>query len=298
MSTMPTIEIAPSVRLPQIGFGWDRPGDLEAQVAVEYALQCGYTLIDTASYYRNETGIGAALSACSLPRDAFAVSTKVWNSDHGREPTRRALDRSLQALGVDHVDLLLIHWPCAESDLYVETWKAFEELLSEGLTRAIGVSNFEPKHLERLREDCELAPALNQVEVHPLFQQLELRRFHEQRAIATGAWRPLALGRVLEDPVIVDLAERLERDPAQIVLRWHLQSGLVAVPKTGTPERIRGNLDVLDFELDDGDMSAIAGLDGGEAGRIGPHPDVFNARTDAEVEAFIDGVDPKRPKLA
>jgi 2,5-diketo-D-gluconate reductase A len=291
----PLITLNSGNSLPQLGFGWDRPGDADTQRAVEIALDAGYRLVDTAAYYRNESGIGKALAASGVARDELYVSTKLWNSDHGRELTLRSFTESLKRLGVDYVDMYLMHWPVASRDLYVETWKTFEELAIQGLVRSIGVSNFEPSHIERLRAECGTVPAVNQIELHPEFQQADLRRYHREHGIVTEAWRPLALARALENPVIERLAEAHERTPAQIVLRWHIQVGNIVIPKSGTPERIRSNFDVFDFILSADDMEAVGALERG--GRIGPHPDTFQAITDEEVEAAIAGVDPKRAPL-
>jgi 2,5-diketo-D-gluconate reductase A len=294
---------APEVRLssghtvPQLGFGWDRPDDDEAERAVGKALATGYRLVDTAAYYRNEVGIGRAIAASGLRRSELRVSTKLWNGDHGREGPRRSLSESLERLGLDYVDLYLMHWPCPTRDEYVETWRAFEGLASEGLIRSIGVANFEREHLERLAHECETKPVLNQIELHPAFQQRPLVEYHRGAGIETEAWRPLALGAVLEDPKVVRIAERLGRTPAQVVLRWHLDRGNIVIPKSGTDSRIVANFDVFDFELPPEATAEIDGIDA-EGGRIGPHPNEFEAVTDAEVEALIAGVDPKRPQLS
>lgn len=289
------VALSSGASVPQLGFGWDRPGDTDAERAVAIALETGYRLVDTAAYYRNEVGVGRALAASGIPRDELYVSTKVWNSDHGRDKTLRSFHESLERLDVAYLDLYLMHWPVASLDLYVETWKTFEELAGEGLVRSIGVSNFEPAHLDRLRDECETVPAVNQVELHPELQQAALRRYHERHGIVTESWRPLALGRVLEHPVVERLADRLGRTPAQVVLRWHVQLGNVVIPKSGTPERIRSNFAVFDFALSDDDMASIGALECD--GRSGPHPDEFQAITDEEVERAIAGVDPKRPPL-
>jgi 2,5-diketo-D-gluconate reductase A len=241
---------------------------------VSLALEAGYRHIDTAEAYRNEEGVGRAIAASGLPRDELFVTTKLWNSHQGRDPARRALAKSLDRLGLDHVDLYLIHWPLPSRDLYVETWRAFEELKAEGGTASIGVSNFERSHLERLAAETGTTPAVDQVELHPYFQQRELRAYDAEHGIATEDWSPLGQGgEVLEDPAIVAIAEAHGRTPAQVIIRWHLQLGNVVIPKSVTPERIRSNIQVFDFELSTGEMGAIDELDRGQ--RLGPDPDRF-----------------------
>jgi diketogulonate reductase-like aldo/keto reductase len=241
--------------------------------AVTQALRLGYRHIDTAAAYRNEVGVGEAVRASGLGRDEVFVTTKCWNDDQGYEQAKDAFRASLKRLEFKYVDLYLIHWPVPAHDLYVDTWRAFIELQSEGLVRAIGVSNFEPAHLERLVEETGVTPAINQIELQPYFQQGPLRQVHETLGTVTEAWSPLAQGRVLDDPVITEIAGAHSRTAAQIVIRWHLQLGNVVIPKSVTPERIAENLDVLDFELTDAEMEAIKGLDAGR--RDGPDPETF-----------------------
>ncbi len=270
-STVPTVTLNNGVEIPQLGFGvFQVPYD-ETAAAVTAALETGYRSIDTAAVYGNETGVGRALAASGLPRDELFVTTKLWNADQGYDATLRAFDASLAKLGLDHVDLYLIHWPTPARDLYRESWRALERLAGEGRVRAAGVSNFQPGHLRRLTEDATLTPAVNQIELHPGLQQAELRAFHAEHGIVTEAWSPLAQGAVLGERAITDLAARHGKSPAQIVLRWHLQLGNVVIPKSVTPARIRENFDVFDFALTDEEMRTVSALDRGM--RTGPHPD-------------------------
>lgn len=270
-TTVPPVELNNGVTIPQLGFGVFQVPDDETAAAVGHALEAGYRAIDTAAIYGNEQGVGRALAESGLAREDVFVTTKLWNADQGYDATLRAFDASLERLGLDHVDLYLIHWPTPAHDLYPESWRALTRLAAEGRIRAAGVSNFQPTHLQRLLDEGDLVPAVNQIELHPGLQQAELRAFHAEHGIATQAWSPLAQGAVLDDPAITAIARRLDRSPAQVVLRWHLQLGNLVIPKSVTPARIRENLDVLDFELTDADMAAIAGLDRGL--RTGPHPD-------------------------
>ncbi|MFH8440545.1 aldo/keto reductase [Streptomyces sp. NPDC018026] len=272
--TIPTVTLNNGVEIPQLGFGVFQVPDAETTAAVASALEAGYRSIDTAAVYGNEAGVGRALAESGVAREDLFVTTKLWNADQGYDATLKAFDASLAKLGLDHVDLYLIHWPTPARDLYRETWKALEKLAAEGRIRAAGVSNFQPAHLERLVADSELVPAVNQIELHPGLQQSELRAVHARLGIATEAWSPLAQGAVLGDEAITTIAARHGKSPAQVVLRWHLQLGNVVIPKSVTPARIRQNLDVFDFTLADDEMSAIAALDRGL--RTGPHPDELN----------------------
>ncbi|MFZ4238953.1 aldo/keto reductase [Streptomyces murinus] len=273
-TSVPAVTLGNGVEIPQLGFGVFQVPDDETTAAVTTALETGYRSIDTAAIYGNEKGVGRALAASGLPRKDLFVTTKVWNADQGYDATLRAFDTSLAALGLDHVDLYLIHWPAPARDLYRDSWRALERLAGEGRVRAAGVSNFQPGHLRRLLEDATLTPAVNQIELHPGLQQAELRAFHAEHAIATEAWSPLAQGAVLGEPVIAGLAARYGRSPAQIVIRWHLQLGNIVIPKSVTPARIRENFDVFGFTLTDEEMRALAALDRGL--RTGPHPDELN----------------------
>ncbi|HLM51215.1 MAG TPA: aldo/keto reductase [Solirubrobacteraceae bacterium] len=274
---IPRLRLNDGVHIPQLGFGVFQVAPDDTERAVTEALEAGYRHIDTAAAYRNEKGVGRAIAASGLARDEVFVTTKLWNGDHGHETALRAFDQSLGRLGLDHVDLYLVHWPLPSRDRYVETWKAFEAIKADGRARSIGVSNFQPDHLERLAAETATTPSLNQVELHPRLQQAELRAYHREHGIATEAWSPLAQGGdLLEDPVITEIAEQRDKTPAQVVLRWHVQIGNVVIPKSVTPERIRANLDVFDFELSEDDLSRIEGLDRGE--RIGPDPDAFDVQ--------------------
>jgi diketogulonate reductase-like aldo/keto reductase len=275
VSTVPALTLHNGVVMPQLGFGvWQVP-DAEAEACVGTALETGYRSIDTAAAYENEKGTGRAIAASGVPRDELFVTTKLWNSEHGRDRTLRAFEESLARLGLDHVDLYLIHWPMPEVDRYVETWRALGEILEQGGARAIGVSNFHAEHLRRLVEETGSVPVVNQVELHPYLQQADLRTFHAGHAIATEAWSPLGQGGdLLGEPVLEELARKHGRTVAQVVLRWHLQTGNVVIPKSVTPSRIAENFAVTDFELDVPDMEAIAALDRGS--RLGPDPATMN----------------------
>ncbi|MET8146278.1 aldo/keto reductase [Sphaerisporangium sp. NPDC005288] len=274
MTGVPTITLNNDVRIPQLGFGVFQIPQDETVAAVTTALKSGYRSIDTAAAYGNERGVGLALAESGLPREDVFVTTKLWNSAQGYDSTLAAFDQSAAELGLDQIDLYLIHWPTPARDRYLDTWRAFEKLYADGRVRAIGVSNFQPGHLRRLLDHYEVPPVLNQIELHPNLQQAELRAFHAEHGIATEAWSPLAQGGLLKDPAITSIAERHGRTPAQVILRWHLQLGSIVIPKSVTPERIRENLDVFGFELTGDDMAAIATLD--TATRTGPDPDTFN----------------------
>ncbi|MFE1319279.1 aldo/keto reductase [Kitasatospora phosalacinea] len=273
-TTVPHVTLNNGVEMPQLGFGVFQVPDEQTTAAVAAALAAGYRSVDTAAVYGNERGVGRALAASGLPREELFVTTKLWNADQGHDATLRAFDASLDALGLEYVDLYLIHWPAPARGLYADSWRAIERLAAEGRIRAAGVSNFQPAHLTRLIEAGGLVPAVNQVELHPGLQQAELRAFHAAHGIATEAWSPLAQGAVLDDPAVAAIAARTGKSPAQVVLRWHLQLGNVVIPKSVTPARIRQNLDVLDFALTDEEMAAIAATDRGL--RTGPDPDAFN----------------------
>jgi 2,5-diketo-D-gluconate reductase A len=269
----PHISLRPEVEIPQLGFGVFQVPPDETEEVVACALSVGYRHLDTAAAYRNEAAVGQAVHASGLDRGEIFITTKCFNDDHGKEKARRAFKKSLERLELEHIDLYLIHWPVPAHDLYVETWEAFIELQAEGLVRAIGVSNFQPEHLQRIVAETGVTPAINQVELHPHFQQAGLRREHEQLGIITEAWSPLGQGLALDEPVVVQIAEAHSRTPAQVVIRWHLQLGNVVIPKSVTTARIAENFDVFDFELSDGEMEAIKALDAGK--RIGPDPDTF-----------------------
>ncbi len=273
---VPTVELHDGVAIPQLGFGVFQVPPGITQKVVEEALAAGYRHLDTAAAYGNEEGVGAAIAATGIPREELFVTTKLWNSDQGFDSTRRACERSRERLRLDRLDLYLIHWPLPAADLYLDTWRAFERLRGEGAIRSIGVSNFRREELERLRAEAELQPTVNQVELHPRLQQAELRACHAEHAVATEAWSPLAQGELLSDETVATVAAHHGRTPAQAILRWHLQLGNVVIPKSVTPERIRENFEVFDFELEADEMEALARLDVGE--RVGPDPASFELR--------------------
>ncbi|MFB6990206.1 MULTISPECIES: aldo/keto reductase [unclassified Streptomyces] len=275
MSKVPSITLNNGVEMPQLGYGvWQVPDD-EAARTVATAIEAGYRSIDTAAIYENEKGTGRAVAASGVAREELFVTTKLWNSEQGYDSTLRAFDASLDRLGLDHVDLYLIHWPVPAKDAYIDTYKAFERIYSEGRAKAIGVSNFLPEHLERLLGETSVVPAINQIELHPQLQQAESRALHAKHGIATEAWSPLGQGKgLLEVPTVVAIARKHGRTPAQVVLRWHIQTGNVVIPKSVTPSRIVENLDVFGFELDADDLAAFAALDEGK--RLGPNPGEFN----------------------
>jgi 2,5-diketo-D-gluconate reductase A len=274
MTAVPAASLRGGVELPLLGFGVFLVPPEDTAAAVTTALEAGYRSIDTAAAYRNEKGVGEALAASGIPRDEVAVTTKLWNSQQGYDETLAAFEGSIGRLGLDHVDLYLIHWPVPAEDKYVDTWRAFERIQSEGRAKAIGVSNFGISHLERVMAETGVVPALNQIELHPRLQQRELRAFHAEHGIVTEAWSPLARGgELLADPVVTGIAAAHGVTPAQVVLRWHVQQGIVAIPKSVNPERIRANLDVFGFELHGAEIDAMSGLDTG--GRIGPDPNEF-----------------------
>ncbi|MET4921455.1 aldo/keto reductase [Streptomyces sp. PSRA5] len=274
MTSIPTVTLNNGVTMPQFGFGVFQVPDEETTAAVATALDAGYRSIDTAVIYGNERGVGRALADSGIARDELFVTTKLWNADQGYDTALAAFDASLDRLGLDHVDLYLIHWPTPARDLYLDTWRALEKLYADGRTRAIGVSNFRPAHLERLLGAASVVPAVNQIELHPGLQQRESRDFHTRHGIATEAWSPLAQGAVLKDDAVTTIAARHGRSPAQIVLRWHLQIGNVVIPKSVTEARIHENLDVFDFELGAREIDALSALDRGM--RTGPDPDTLN----------------------
>ncbi|MGB7799051.1 MAG: aldo/keto reductase [Pseudonocardiaceae bacterium] len=276
MSDVLTITLNNNVGIPQLGFGVFQVPPEDTERVVSIALETGYRSIDTAAAYQNEEGVGRAIASSGLARDEVFVTTKLWNSDHGYDQALRAFDVSTRRLGLDAVDLYLIHWPVPATDRYVETWKALEKLAADGRVRAIGVSNFTVEHLRRLFAETGTVPAVNQVELHPHFQQTELRAEHAEHGIATEAWSPLGQGAALSDATITRLAKQHGVTPAQVVLRWHLQLGNIVIPKSVTPERIRENFDIFSFDLSAEGLSAIADLDTGR--RIGPDPTTFNMR--------------------
>ena len=278
MDIVPTITLNDGREIPQLGFGVFQIEPEQTAEAVRTALEIGYRHIDTAEMYQNEQGTGEGLRASGLRREEVWITSKLDNGFHEPDAARRAMDGTLSALGSDHVDLFLIHWPLPtlyDGD-YVSTWKVLEELKRDGRARTNGVSNFQVKHHERLAEECEVVPAVNQVEVHPYFTNEEVRAYGRDHGIVTEAWSPIAQGGVLKDPAIVAIADTAEKSPAQVVLRWHLQRGDIIFPKSTTPSRMQENFEIFDFTLGERDMAAISALDRGEDGRTGPNPDVFD----------------------
>jgi 2,5-diketo-D-gluconate reductase A len=272
---IPTIELNDGTTIPQLGFGVFQIPPPETARAVELALEAGYRHIDTAEMYGNERGVGEAVRASGLGRDEVYITSKLNNGYHEPDVARRAFDRTLEELGMDHVDLFLIHWPLPtlyDGD-FVSTWKTLEEFKADGRARSIGVSNFEIAHLERLAAETETVPVVNQIEAHPYLLNDDVRTYGESHGIATEAWSPIAQGEVLDDPVIVAIAGEVGRTPAQVTLRWHIQRGSIVFPKSTTPARIAENIRLFDFELNADQMARIDALDRGEAGRTGPHPD-------------------------
>lgn len=269
-STIPSIELNNGVTIPQVGFGVFQVPEEATQQAVEQALEAGYRHIDTAAAYYNEAGVGAAIKASGLPREDIFVTTKLRNGDQGAESALTAFEASRTALGLDVVDLYLVHWPYPSADKYVETWRSFEKLYEQGAVRAIGVSNFLPQFLERLLAETDIVPAVNQIEIHPTFQQPATQAASRAAGIAVEAYSPLGQGKDLDDPAVTAIAERLGVSTGQVVLRWHVQQGTIVIPKSVTPERIAGNLDLFSFELSEEDMAAISALDTDE--RIGADP--------------------------
>jgi len=275
MTPVPNVTLNDGNTIPQIGFGVFQVPEEETYNAVIAALQAGYRSIDTAKAYGNEEGVGKAIADSGIAREELFVTTKLWNDDHGHDEALKAFDASLSKLGLDYLDLYLIHWPVPAQDRYVDTYKAFEQLRSEGRVRSIGVSNFTEAHLQRLLEETSVVPVLNQVELHPNFTQKELRAFHAEHNIVTEAWSPLAQGDLLDNAKLGTIAQAHGKTPAQVVLRWHMQLGNVAIPKSVTPERIAANIDVFDFELTGDEMVSIDTLGNGE--RRGPDPETFNS---------------------
>ena len=266
---VPTLELLSGPRIPVIGLGTYPLTDSEAERVVAHALEVGYRLVDTAENYRNEEGVGRGLRAAGVHRDELFITTKFNAKWHGEDLVARAFEGNAKRLGVDYIDLLLIHWPNPEQDRYVDAWRGLIALREQGLVRAIGVSNFKPAHLQRLLDETGVAPDVNQIQLNPLVSRAEHRAFAARHGVVTESWSPIGKGgELLENPTVTSIAERLGRTAAQVVLRWHVQLGLVAIPKTGTLARLQENLNVFGFELSDADMSALAALDGGEANAV------------------------------
>ncbi len=272
------IELNDGTRIPQLGFGVFKIEPEKTAAAVKVALDVGYRHIDTAQMYGNERGVGEGIRDAGLDRGDVFITSKLNNGFHRPDDARRAFGGTLSALGSDYVDLFLIHWPLPTlyGGDFVSTWHVLEEFANDGRARSIGVSNFQPAHLERLLKESDTVPSVNQIEVHPYFTNEEVRAYGREHGIATEAWSPIAKGRVLDDPVVTRIADAVGRFPAQVVLRWHIQRGDIVFPKSVSPERVRSNFELFDFELTDSDMEAISALDRGEPGRTGPNPDTFD----------------------
>jgi 2,5-diketo-D-gluconate reductase A len=274
MTNQPRIKLNDGATMPQLGFGvWQVPDD-QATAAVKAAIAAGYRSIDTAAIYNNENGVGEGIKAAGVPRRDLFITTKLWNDRQGKDEPIEALDESLKKLKLDYVDLYLIHWPAPKQDRFVDSWRALVTLQKQGRARSIGVSNFTATHLTRIIGATGVTPAVNQIELHPRLQQKAMREFHATHRIATECWSPLGQGKLLDDPVLAAIAKKHGRTVAQILLRWHLENGLIAIPKSTHESRIRENFAVFDFKLDAADMTQIAKLDAN--GRIGPDPDRFS----------------------
>jgi 2,5-diketo-D-gluconate reductase A len=273
--TAPMIPLNDGSAIPSVGLGvWQTPPKATEQ-AVTAALEAGYRHIDTAAAYDNEREVVRAVKKSGIPREDVFVVTKLWNADQGYDTTMKAFEKSAKRLGLgDYVDLYLIHWPVPAISQFVDTWRAFGALHDLGHIRSIGVSNFAPEHLNTLIDATGVVPVVNQIELHPLLTQLELREVHAQLGIATEAWSPLGRGRLLEHPTITEVADARDKTPAQVIIRWHMQVGNIVIPKSVNPERIVSNFDVFDFELSDDDVTSISSLDNGT--RLGPDPRTYN----------------------
>jgi diketogulonate reductase-like aldo/keto reductase len=275
MTQVPTLTLNDGVEIPQLGFGtWQIPAE-DAQSVVEHAIATGYRHIDAAMVYKNEKAVGAGLKASGVSRDELFVTTKLWNTDQGYDSTLKAFDTSMEKLGLDVLDLYLIHWPMPRTALYLDTWRALEKLRADGRVRSIGVSNFQPVHLDALAAQSDVVPSVNQIELHPFLTQQELREYHRGHGIHTEAWSPLAQGgELLKHETVAEIAGRHGKTPAQAVLRWHLQLGNIVFPKSVTASRVEENFDVFDFELSPEDVAKLEGLNKNE--RTGPDPDEYH----------------------
>lgn len=273
-NTQNTISFHDGRSAPQLGLGvWQVEDDIASSV-VQSAIDLGYRSIDTAAIYGNEAGVGRGIAASNIKREDLFIATKLWNDQHGHDITKIAFEQSLEKLGLDYVDLYLIHWPVPKADLFVEAWESIIQLRDEGRAKSIGVCNFNVNHLEKLLDETGVLPVVNQIELHPHFQQAELREFHAEHEIITEAWSPLGRGSLLNEPTLSAIAHKYQRSVAQVIIRWHTQLGHMVIPKSVNPERQKENLNVFDFTLEDQDMAAIAGLDKPD-GRSGPDPELF-----------------------
>jgi 2,5-diketo-D-gluconate reductase A len=276
--TVPGITLNDQTTIPQLGFGVFQVPPAETAATVTAAFEIGYRHIDTAEMYQNEKGVGEAIADSGIPREELYITSKLNNGFHRPDDARRAFDQTLVDLGLDRIDLFLIHWPLPtryDGD-FVSTWKTLGEFVTDGRARSIGVSNFQPAHLERIVEETGVVPAVNQVEVHPFFGNEDVRAANEKYGVVTEAWSPIARGKVHDDPVIGEIAARLGRTPAQVALRWHVERGDVVFPKSMSPARMKENFELFDFTLSPDEVATISALDQGEAGRIGPNPDTFD----------------------
>jgi 2,5-diketo-D-gluconate reductase A len=273
-SSSPSVPLNDGKSIPALGFGVFKVAPSDTEQAVRTALQAGYRHIDTAAVYGNERETGRAVAESGVPRDELYLVTKLWNSDQGYDSTLAAFDASMERLGIDYLDLYLVHWPVPKRNKFVDTFKAFAHLRDQGRIGSIGVSNFEPEHITALVDATGIVPAVNQVELHPRLPQTELRELHARLGIATEAWGPLGQGSLLSDPAVTAVAEALDRTPAQVLIRWHLQLGNIVIPKSVNPERIASNFGVFDFELSENDIASITSLDDGH--RLGPDPRTFD----------------------
>lgn len=273
MTAAPFITLNDGNNIPQLGLGVWQVADDQAGPALAAAFEAGYRAIDTAAAYNNEESVGKAIKASGIARDKLFITTKLWNDAHGYDATLKAFDASLKKLQLDYVDLYLIHWPVPKQKLFIESWRAFAKLKEDGRVKSIGVSNFNIPHLQTLIDETGIAPTVNQIELHPQMQQQELRNFHKEHKIVTESWSPLGQGTILQDATIGAIAKKHRKTPAQVIIRWHLDNGLIVIPKSVTPSRIKENFTVFDFRLDNDDLGQIGRLD--KKHRIGPDPEVF-----------------------
>jgi 2,5-diketo-D-gluconate reductase A len=276
LAQQPTIQLRDGNSIPQIGLGVWQVDPSDTARVVREGIAAGYRSIDTAQGYRNEEGVGQAIREAGVPREQLFITSKLRNGAHGRDDAFRAFDETMQKLGIEQLDLFLIHWPRPAQDLYAGAWKVLVELQQQGRVKSIGVSNFNKDHLERIIDESGVTPVVNQIELHPAFQQRDIRDFHKQHDIKIESWSPLGSGRALNDPVLAEIGSKHGKSVAQVIIRWHLQEGLIVIPKSIRAERMAENIDVFDFELDAEDFGKIVGLDHGTGGRVGSDPAVAN----------------------